>query len=124
MPTATFPKYQGGFHNGPAFLTLVGAIVTAASPTRLKGKGYTVTKPGVGVFRITFNQKVVTVMKATGILRKAAGAATFLSGPPYVAGDNFVEYRVENAAGAATDPGTSDVIEFDIVVATTKLSAV
>lgn len=124
MPTATFPKYQGGFQNGPSFLTIVGAIVTAASPTRLKGKGFTVSKPGTGIFRITFNQKVPTVMKATGILRKAAGAASFLTGPLYVEGNNYVDFRVENASGTAVDPGTSDVIEFDIVVATTKLSAV
>lgn len=122
MPTASFPKYQGGFQNGPSLLTIVGAIVTAASPTRLKGKGFTVSKPGTGIFRITFNQKVPSVMKATGILRKAAGSATFLTGPLYVEGNNYVDFRIENASGTATDPGTSDVIEFDIVVPTTKLS--
>lgn len=124
MPSASQPKFRGSFCNlGDAYF-LVGAIVTAASPTRSKGKGYTVSKTSTGVFRITFNQKQPKVMSAVGTLRQAAGAANFLKGPVTSDSNNYVEFRVENASGAATDPGTSDVIDFIIVLATNTLSVV
>ncbi len=124
MPSASQPKFRGSFCNlGDAYF-LVGAIVTAASPTRSKGKGYTVSKTSTGVFRITFNTKMPKVMSAVGTLRQAAGAANFLKGPVTSDSNNYVEFRVENASGAATDPGTSDVIDFIIVLATNTLSVV
>ncbi len=122
MPTASQPKYRGSFKNLPDLYDLHGAVVTAASPTRLKGKGFTVSKQGTGVFRITFNQKMVTVISAIGFLRKSAGEAVWLSGPQYVAGNNYVDFRVENSSATATDPNVADVIEFTITVATNKLS--
>lgn len=124
MPTAPQPKYQGSFCNLGGAYFLVGAIVTAASPTRSKGKGYTVSKTSQGVFRITFNTKMPKVMSAVGTLRMAAGSARFLKGPVTSDSNNYVEFRVEDASGAAQDPGTSDVIDFIIVLATNTLSVV
>lgn len=124
MATTSQPKYRGVFFNQPDVYMVVGTIQTAASPTRLKGKGYTVTKPGTGIFRVTFNQNQPKVMSAVGLLRQAAGAANFLKGPQTVDGNNFVDFRVENASGTATDPGTGDEIHFMIAVATNKLSVV
>jgi hypothetical protein len=122
MPTAPQPKYQGSFCNLGSAYFLAGALVTAASPTRLKGKGFTVSKTSTGVFRVTFNTKFPKVITAVGTLRQAAGAANFLKGPVTVDANNYVEFRVENASGAAADPGTSDVIDFFIVLATNTLS--
>ncbi len=121
MPTASQPKYQGSFCNLGSAYFLAGALVTAASPTRLKGKGFTVSKTSTGVFRVTFNTKLPKVIAAVGTLRQAAGAANFLKGPVTVDANNYVEFRVENASGTAADPGTSDVIDFFIVLATNTL---
>lgn len=124
MPSLPQPKYRGAFCNlGDAYF-LVGSLVTAASPTRRRGKGFTVSKTATGIFRVTFNQKFPAVMSAVGTLRQAAGAANFLKGPVTVDANNYVEFRVENASGTAADPGTSDVIDFVIILATNKLSVV
>lgn len=124
MPSLSFPKVGQITGNLPHLHLIAGALVTAASPTRLKGKGFTVSKTSTGVFRVTFNQKVPYVISALGTLRQAAGAANFLKGPVTSDSNNYVEFRVENASGAATDPGTSDVIDFAIWVTKTKLSVV
>jgi hypothetical protein len=124
MPSLSQPKYRGVFFNLGDAYCLAGSFVTAASPARVKGKGYTVSKQATGIFRVTFNQKFPAVISAVGTLRKVAGGATFLTGPIHVAGDNFVDFRVENAAGAATDPPVAANIDFFIVLATNKLSVV
>lgn len=124
MATASQPKYRGSFANLGDLYVLYGSLVTAASPTRRKGKGFTVSKNGTGVFRVTLNQKFTGVISAVGTLRQAAGSANFLKGPVTVDANNYVEFRVENASGTATDPGTSDNIDFIIVLSTNKNSVV
>lgn len=122
MPSASFPQFEKTTINLPHGHMLVGSLVTAASPTRNTGKGFTVSKTSTGVFRVTFNKRQGYIICALGTLRQAAGAANFLKGPVNNNTNQYVEFRVENASGAATDPGTSDVIDFIIVLTKTKLS--
>lgn len=108
--------------NLPHLHLVVGQILTdATTPTRKRGKGFTVSKPGVGRYLITLNKRVGYTVCAVGTLRKVAGGATFLTGP-ILADDNTVEFRVENASGTAADAPNAANIDFVIVCTKTKLS--
>lgn len=123
MPTTPHPEYPFGFTNLPAGKIYAGTIVTdSTTPTVKRGKGFTVSKAGVGRYLITLNRSPGRLVCAVGTLRKAAGAATFLTGPQLVpASGNQVEFRVENASGAATNAGNTDEIDFFIFVLRDKL---
>lgn len=121
MATSSWPRYEKATVNLGNAHFLCGSLVTAASPTVNKGKGFTVSKNGTGVFRVTFNQRQGGIVSAVGTLRQAAGAANFLKGPVWSNTNQYVEFRVENASGTAADPGTSDVIDFIIVLKQDKL---
>lgn len=124
MPSATFLKVGQATSNIPHLHWVIGKIQTdSTTPTRLKGTGYTVSKPGTGRYLITLNQKCPFIVSAVGTLRKAAGSATFLTGPVTsdAAGATTVEFRVENASGTATDAGNTDTIDFIIAVTKTRL---
>jgi len=115
MPTASKPRFgKQPSTNSPTTHFISGALVTAASPTVARGKGFTVSKPATGRFLVTINGGMGRIVAAVGTLRQAAGAANFLKGPKYVSTDDAVEFRVENASGTATDPGTTDEIDFII----------
>lgn len=108
----------------PNTLYINGEIVCAASPTIFAGKGFTVTKPGTGVFRITLNKAVGHAqLGAVGQLKKLAATteARFLNALVLADGVNYVEFRVEDATGAAADPATTDRIAFQIPVMTDRL---
>lgn len=122
MASLAYPQFEKATHNLPHTHVIAGSLVTAASPTRNTGKGFSVSKPGTGIFRVTFNRRQGFIISAVGTLRQAAGAANFLKGPVSSNSNQYVDFRVENASGAATDPGTSDVIDFIIVLTQTKLS--
>ncbi len=124
MPTATFPMVGQLTANLPHVHLVAGAVLTdSTTPTRRRGKGFTVSKPGTGRYLVTLNRKAGYIISAVGILRKAAGSATFLTGPVLVDEQN-VEFRVENASGTAANAGNTDVIEFIILMTKTKLSVV
>ncbi len=113
MPTASKPRYGVQPSTNQATTHLMGgALLCAASPTRARGKGFTVSKPGQGRFLVTINGGMGRIVSAVGFLRKAAGAARFLAGPTYASTDDAVEFRVEDAAGAAQDPATTAEIDF------------
>lgn len=124
MASASFPMIGQITGNLPHLHMIAGSMVTAASPTRNTGKGFMVSKTSTGVFRVTFNRRQGYIICATGTLRMAAGSARFLKGPVSSNSNQYIEFRVEDAAGAAADPGTSDVIDFVIWLTKTKLSVV
>jgi hypothetical protein len=124
MATLTFPMIGQITGNLPHLHVVAGQVLTnSTTPTRLRGKGFTVSKPGVGRYLVTLNRKAGYIITATGILRKATGAATFLTGP-VLTDEQAVEFRVENASGANTNAGDTDVIHFVIFMTKTKLSVV
>lgn len=111
----------------PEVLVLYGELVCAASPTIFAGKGFTVSKTGTGVFRVTLNKKVGRAqMGAMGQLKKLAATteARFLNGVVLADGTNYIEFRVEDATGAAADPATTDRIAFQIPVMVNRLPLV
>ena len=122
MASLPYPRFEKSTCNMPNAHFLVGSLVTAASPTRNTGKGFTVSKTSTGVFRVTFNKRQGRIVCATATLRQAAGSANFLKGPVNSNTNQYVEFRVENASGVATDPGTSDVIDFCIVLMHSNLT--
>lgn len=94
-------------------LILSGCIVTdSTTPTRKRGKGYTVSKPSTGVYRVTWNKNAVLI-GASGLLHKVADSeARFLAGAIYVAGNNYIDFRTESAAGTAANAADTDEISF------------
>ncbi len=124
MPSLAFPQVGQLTANLPHVHLVAGQVLTdATTPTRKRGKGFTVSKPGTGRYLITLNKRMGYVIAAVGTLRKVTGAATFLTGP-IVADDNTVEFRVENASGTAADAANAANIDFIIVCTKTKLSVV
>lgn len=122
MPSLAFPQVGQLTANLPHVHLVAGQVLTdATTPTRKRGKGFTVSKPGTGRYLITLNKRMGYVIAAVGTLRKVAGAATFLTGP-IVADNNTVEFRVENASGTAADAANEANIDFIIVCTKTKLS--
>lgn len=124
MPSLPRAWFSESYVNMPEIGFLVGEIVCAASPTIFAGKGFTVTKPGTGVFRITPNQNVGHAQTgATANLKKLAATteARFLNGVVLTDAEKYIEFRVEDAAGAAADPATTDRIAFVIPVARVRL---
>ncbi len=113
MPTASKPRYGVQPSTNQATTHIMGgALLCAASPTRARGKGFTVSKPATGRFLVTINGGMGRIVAAVGFLRKATGSATFLAGPTYSSTDDAVEFRVENASGTNTDPATTAEIDF------------
>jgi hypothetical protein len=108
--------------NLPHLHIVAGQVLAdATTPTRLRGKGFSVSKPGVGRYLVTLNRKAGFIVSAVGFLRKATGAATFLTGP-LVADEQNIEFRSENASGTNADLANTDVIHFLIVMTKTTLS--
>ncbi len=124
MPSLAFPEVGQLTANLPHVHLVAGQVLTnATTPTRKRGKGFSVSKPGTGRYLITLNKRVGFVIAAVGTLRKVTGGATFLTGP-IVADNNTVEFRVENASGTAADAPDAANIDFIIVCTKTKLSVV
>lgn len=124
MATATFPMIGQITANMPNLHIVAGQVLTdATTPTRKRGKGFTVSKPGTGRYLVTLNRKAGWIISAHGMIRKAAGSATVLTGPVFVDEQN-VEFRSENASGAATDLGNTENIVFTIICSMSKLSVV
>jgi hypothetical protein len=108
----------------PETLEIVGSFQTnGASPVKITGKGYVVTQQGTGLYRIAFNINTPRIVAVTAMLVKAAPSATFLELQDMTATNNYVTFRVVNAAGTAVAPGAvGDLITFDVLVMTVKLS--
>lgn len=124
MPSASFPKVGQLTANMPGVHIVCGQILTdSTTPTRKRGKGFTVSKPGTGRYLVTLNQKAGYILSAVGMIRKAAGSATVLTGP-ILTDEQNVEFRAENASGAATNLGNTENIDFFIIMTTNKLSVV
>ena len=124
MPSSSRADYAVVFANLPEVKFVCGELVCAASPTIFSGKGFTVSKPGTGVFRVTLNQAVGHAhIGGNGQLKKLAATteARFLNGVVLADGLNYYEFRVEDATGAAADPATTDRIAFIIPVMRNKL---
>ena len=122
MTTSSFPKFGQISGNLPNLHMVVGSILTdATTPTRRRGKGFTVTKVATGRYKVTLNQQVGYIISAIGILRKPTGEAVFLTGP-VLTDELNVEFRVENASAVNTDAANTDVIEFVIFCTKSRLS--
>lgn len=119
-----FPQIGQITGNLPHLHIVAGQVLTdATTPTRKRGKGFTVSKPATGRYLITLNKRMGFVIAAVGTLRKVTGGATFLTGP-IIADNNTVEFRVENASGTNADAPNEANIDFIIVCTKTKLSVV
>lgn len=120
--TATFPMVGQITGNMPHLHMIVGTVLLdATTPVRRRGKGYTVVKTDTGRYTITLNRKVGYIVSAIGTLRKATGAATFLTGP-VLTDEKNVEFRVENASGTNADAASTAELHFAIFVTMAKLS--
>ncbi len=102
-----------------------GTITTnGATPSVAFGKGFVVTQQGTGLYRIKPNINTARIISCTGVLIKAATSATFLELQDALAANNYVTFRVVNAAGTAVAPGAvGDQITFSLKVMTAKLAA-
>lgn len=124
MPSTSRQWYPENYVNLPEIGFLIGELVCASTPTIFAGKGFTVSKPGTGVFRVTPNQAAGHVQcGGVGILKKLAATteACFLAGVVLADGVGYYEFRVENASGAAADPATTDRIAFIIPIMRSRL---
>lgn len=122
MSTLSFPQVGQITGNLPHLHLVAGQILCdATTPTRLRGKGFTVSKVATGRYLVTLNRKAGYIVAAVGFLRKATGAATFLTGPVLTDEQN-IEFRSENASGTNADLANTAVVEFIIVMTKTKLS--
>lgn len=92
---------------------LSGCIITdTTTPTVKRGKGFTVAKQATGVYRVTWNRNAVLI-GAGALLHKVADAeARFLAGAIYVQGNNYIDFRTEDATGAAANAAATDEISF------------
>lgn len=96
-------------------------LLDATTPVRQRGKGFTVAKTATGRYTVTLNRKAGYIISATGILRKATGGATFLTGP-LLTDEQNIEFRVENASGTNVDAASTNVLEFVVLMTKTRLS--
>lgn len=124
MASSSRQWYSEQYTNLPEIGLLIGELVCASTPTIFAGKGFTVSKPGTGVFRVTPNQAAGHVQcGGVGNLKKLAATteARFLAGVVLTDGVGYYEFRVEDATGAAADPATTDRIAFIIPIMRAKL---
>lgn len=124
MPSSPRQWYSEQYTNLPEIGFMVGEIVCASTPTIFAGKGFTVSKPGTGVFRVTPNQVAGHVQcGGVGNLKKLAATteARFLAGVVLADGVSYYEFRIEDATGAAADPATTDRIAFIIPIMRSRL---
>lgn len=113
--------------NMPEMLAIAGTITTnGAAPSRLRGRGYTVTQQGTGLYRITLNINTCRIVAVDGILIKATTSVTGLEVVDALETNNYVTFRVVNpTTGAAAAPGAvGDQISFVLWVMTVKLPGV
>ncbi len=124
MTTLSFPQVGQITGNLPHLHLVAGQILTdATTPTRLRGKGFTVSKVATGRYLVTLNRKAGYIISALGFLLKPTGEAVFLTGPVLTDEQN-VEFRVENSSGTNTNAASTDVIHFVIFMTKTRLSVV
>ena len=120
----TFPQIGQITGNLPHLHIVAGQVLAhSTTPTRLRGKGFTVSKLAAGRYNVRLNRKAGYIISAVGFLRKVTGAATFLTGPVLTDEQN-IEFRSENASGVNTDLADTAVIHFIIVMTKTRLSVV
>lgn len=120
------PQHPAARSNLPELVTLYGTITTnGATPSVALGKGFVVTQQGTGLYRVKFNMNTPRIIAVAALLVKAAaGSATFLEVQDQTAANNYVTFRIVNAAGAAVAPGAvGDQITFAITVMALKLPA-
>jgi len=96
---------------------IAGTVVLASTPTILTGRGFTVSTPSTGVYRITPNQKCPHFISVVGNLVKLAATteARWLSTLTWTDSNGYVEFRVEDSSGAAAAPTATDAITFTVV---------
>lgn len=115
----SFSEYGRLYATLPDVIIVPGAIVTHnTTPTIARGKGFTTSKNGTAIYRVTLNKKMGRVLFAVGIL--TGTTAVFLKKVAYSAGNNYVEFRVENASAVATEPAATAELEFIIIATRTK----
>jgi len=119
-------QFPGSRCNMPETLRIIGTITTnGAAPSRAAGRGYAVTQAGTGLYRIALNINTPRIVMATANLVKATVSQTYLEVQDMLATNNYVTFRVVNAAGTAVAPGAvGDQISFEIVIMTVKLPVV
>lgn len=123
MPSAARSRYAVVYCNMPDVEFLVGEFTVATPPVIVTGKGYSVTRQSQGVFRVTPNQEVGHFIGPTANLCKlnATTEARFLNGVVTADGNNYVDFRIEDATGAAQDGTATDTIKFNIPMMINRL---
>jgi hypothetical protein len=116
---ASFPEYVKLFSTLPETLLIPGRVLLDnTTPTVVAGKGFTVSKNGTGVYRITLNKNMGRIVVA---LPSYTGTdARLVKKVAHVEGRNYVEFRFENTSAAAAEPGATGELEFLIVCTRTK----
>lgn len=60
MPSSSLPEYPHRSYNMPEMRSVLGIIALTTTPTRIAGKGYTVTRQGTGSWDITLPRPIPT----------------------------------------------------------------
>ncbi len=124
MPSAAFPQYPNVRTTLPDCVLILGRInPDPTTPTIIAGKGFTVSKPGTGLYRVTLNKRIGHWVSAVGLYHRSAGANFHLDGELLSDANNYATFRLKNNTGTAVDGtgGGTDEISFILAVMMTKL---
>ena len=124
MPSASFPAYGQQTGNLPNLHFVVGRFILdtdgADTPEIVAGKGFTVTRQGTGIYRVTFNKQVKLVSIIPTIF---APSPSLVASHKAINNDNnYVDITTADYDGNLAD-GAQDVegVDFVAVVMTAKL---
>lgn len=107
--------------NNPDVVLLSGTIVTnSTTPTVKRGKGFTVSKPGTGLYRVTWSTPGVKIGGGAILVKVANGEARWLSAEVYVATNNYMDFRGEDSSGNLANLANTDEIEFTLAIQTKR----
>ncbi len=104
-----------------------GLVTNGSTPSISKGKGFTVSQQGTGLYRVTFNKAVPRIVAALPALIKAATSDTQVEVLEMVDASStttgYVTFRVvKTSDGTVVAPGAvGDIISFLIVCMAVKL---
>lgn len=97
-------------------VVLDGRILLASTPTIRAGKGFSVSKPATGKFRITPSQKYPRFVTARAVLHQTTPAAIVLMSPiTDFATNGYFEFWTWLIGTGVSDPAATDEISFEAV---------
>ena len=122
MPSPAFPVYPNVHCNLPDAVLVCGRIVLdPATPTIAAGKGFSVSKAGTGLYRVTLAKRQGHMVQCVALYHAPAAVAEFLDSELVTDANQYVTFRTKNGAGAASDFTAGREISFMLLVMTTKL---